>query len=145
MPFSMHAVHFSVANTITIFNVSGTCQPFLPGFTGTTYSGTLTIDVTTGTVTAMDVSFQGLSPYNTINDSGPSSTSDWRITAVNADGVYTLGLSFTTGHTPGSLVGVTGGTIIGDGVTNPDQPAYEALNGSITAVVPAPLPDEGRH
>ena len=122
----------------------GPAQPNGP-LKGTTYSGTLTIDVTTGTVTAMDVSFQGLSPYNTINDSGPSSTSDWRITAVNADGVYTLGLSFTTGHTPGSLVGFTGGTIIGDGVTNPDQPAYEALNGSITAVVPAPLPDEGRH
>jgi len=123
----------------------GPASPFSPGFTSTTYSGTLTIDVTAGTVTVMDVSFQGLSPYNTINDSGPSSTSDWRITAVNADGVYTLGLRFTTGHTPGSLVGFTGGTIIGDGVTNPDQPAYEALNGSITAVVPAPLPDEGRH
>ena len=107
MPFSMHAVHFSVANTITTFNVSGTCQPFLPGFTGTTYSGTLTIDVTAGTVTAMDVRLQGLSPFTTINDSGPASTSDWGITA-GSDESYALELSFTTGHIPGSLVGLHG-------------------------------------
>jgi len=93
----------------------------------------------------MDVRFQGLSPFTTINESNPSSsTSDWGMTA-GSDESFVLELSFTTGHTPGSLVGFTGGTIIGDGVTNPDQPAYEALNGSITAVVPAPLPDEGRH
>ena len=61
----MPAVHFSVANTITTFNVSGTCQPNGP-LKGTTYSGTLTIDVTAGTVTAMDVRFQGLSPFTTI-------------------------------------------------------------------------------
>jgi hypothetical protein len=113
---------------------------------GTNYSGTLTIDVTAGTVTAMDVRFQGLSPFTAINESAPSSTSDWGITA-GSDESYALELSFTTGHTPASLVGFTGGTITGVEVLAPDTgcPAYEILNGSITAVVPAPLPDEGRH
>jgi len=140
----MHAVHFSVANKITTFNVSGICQP--NGLQGTTYSGTLTIDVTAGTVTAMDVRLQGLSPFTTINDSGPASTSDWGITA-GSDESYALELSFTTGHIPGSLVGFTGGTITGVEVLAPDTgyPAYEILNGSITAVVPTSLPDEGRH
>jgi len=39
----------------TMFNVSGTCTPF-GTFTGTTFSGTLTIDVTTGTLTYINVS-----------------------------------------------------------------------------------------
>jgi len=38
------------ADTITTFNVSGTCTPFTP-FTGTTFSGTITIDVAAGTAT----------------------------------------------------------------------------------------------
>ena len=61
--------------------------------------------------------------------------------------ILCAGLSFTTGHTPASLVGFTGGTITGGEVLEPDTgyPAYEIFNGSITAVGPAPLPDEGRH
>ena len=133
----MYALHFSVANTITTFNVSETCQPNGP-LKGTTYSGTLTFDVTAGTVTAMDVRFQGLSPFTTINESNPSSsTSDWGMTA-GSDESFVLELSFTTGHTPGSLVGFTGGTITGVEVIQPDTgyPAYEIFNGSITAVMP---------
>jgi hypothetical protein len=145
LPFSMPAVHFSVANTITTFNVSGICQPNGP-LKGTTYSGTLAVDVIAGTVTAMDVRFQGLSPFTTINESNPSSTSDWGMLA-GSDESFVLELTFTTGHTPGSLVGFTGGTITGDEVIQPDTglAAYEIFNGSMTAVVPARLPDEGRH
>ena len=74
--------HPAKANTITTFNVSGTRVPGA-GFTGTTFGGTITIDVTAGTVTAIGVSFQGLSPFNTINLSLPFGTSDW---TVNANG-----------------------------------------------------------
>ena len=90
----------------------------------------------------MDVRFQGLSPFTTINESNPSSTSDWGMLA-GSDESFVLELTFTTGHTPGSLVGFTGGTITGDEVIQPDTglAAYEIFNGSITAVVP----DEGRH
>jgi len=48
------------ANTITTFNVSGTGER-VATITGTTFSGTMTIDVTAGTLTAIDLSFQGVS------------------------------------------------------------------------------------
>jgi hypothetical protein len=129
------------ANTITTFNVSGTCTPFAP-FTGTTFSGTLTIDVTAGTATAINVSFQGLSPFNTIVGSQPFGTSDWVVTSLN--GSHVLFLDFTTGQTPGSLVGFTGGTIFQGGVADGllQEDAYLDLNGSITAPAGS-VPDGG--
>ena len=107
---------------------------------GITYSGTRTIDVTAGTVSAMDVRFQGLSPFTKINESNPSSTSDCGMLA-GSDESFVLELTFTTGHTPGSLVGFTGSDITRDEVIQPDTglAAYEIFNGSITAVVPARL------
>jgi hypothetical protein len=137
---ALSLAHPAKANTITTFNVSGTCTPFAP-FTGTTFGGTLTIDVTAGTVTAIDVSFQGLSPFNTIALSRPFGTSDWVVTSLN--GSHVLFLDFTTGHTPGSLLGFTGGTIFQGEVADAllQEDAYFPLNGSITA--PASVPDEG--
>jgi hypothetical protein len=131
------------ANTITTFNVSGTCFGVAPGLTGTTFSGTLTIDVTAGTVTALDVIFQGLSPFNTIVLSNTVPQSDWFVSAGNS-GFEVLRLLFTTGHTPGSLVGFTGGTISGNDVDNFNgigSPAYFITGGSITA--PPSVPDAG--
>jgi hypothetical protein len=130
------------ADTITTFNVSGTCVPQEPPFTGTTFSGTLTIDVTTGTVTAIDVSFQGFSPFNVTLSSDPSSSDLWQIIAItNVGNDSALELIFTTGHTPGSLVGFMGGTIFGDSATTGTVPEYSDLRGSITA--PAGVPDGG--
>jgi len=137
------------ANTITTFNVSGTCTPVAP-LTGTTFAGTLTIDVTAGTATAIDVTFQGLSPFYAITQSFPFPnpigfpTSNWIIVARNGGGlVNELLLEFTTGHIPPSLVGFTGGTILGSGVaTLPSEThVYNITGGSITA--PAGVPDAG--
>jgi hypothetical protein len=132
------------ANTITTFNVSGTCTPVAP-LTGTTFAGTLTIDVTAGTVTAIDVTFQGLSPFYAINLSFPfPPTSSWILVARNGGGlVNELFLDFTTGHTPPSLVGFTGGTILPgtNVVTLPSTLVYDITGGSITA--PASVPDAG--
>jgi len=113
----------------------------MPGFTGTTFSGTLTIDVTAGTVTALNVSFLGLSPFNTnTNLSGPSS-GGYLILAFN-ESSYSMDLRFTTAPTPGSLVGFTGGTIF-EGVVADfrSNPVYGITGGSITA--PAGVPDGG--
>ena len=99
----------------TMFDVSGTCTPFAP-FTGTTFSGTLTIDVTTGTVTRINVSFQGFSAFTSIFGSTGAGTSDWEVIASNTGLNASLDLEFTTGHTPGSLVGFTGGSIVGNDV-----------------------------
>jgi hypothetical protein len=114
----------------------------MPGFTGTTFSGTLTIDVTAGTVTALNVSFLGLSPFNTnTNLSGPSS-GGYLILAFN-ESSYSMDLRFTTAPTPGSLVGFTGGTIfegvVGDFRSNP---VYGITGGSITAPAGG-VPDGG--
>jgi len=124
-----------------MFKVSGTCTPSAP-FTGTTFSGTLTIDVTSGTVTAMDVSFPGLSAFTDIVFSSPSlGTSDWAIAAINTPAlpVAVLELLFNTGHTPGALVGFTGGPIVGDAVrSNVGVTEYTITGGSVT-----PVPDGG--
>jgi hypothetical protein len=131
------------ADTITTFNVSGTCSPFAP-FTGTTFSGTLTIDVTIGTVTAIDVSFLGFSPFNTISGSNAIAAGGWDVHSQDA-AADLLSLNFTTGHTPSSLVGFTGGDIIANISNVVDvstlRLAYLVDSGSITA--PAGVPDGG--
>jgi hypothetical protein len=125
---------------ITTFDVSGTCVPSAP-FTGTTFGGTLTIDVTAGTVTAIDVTFQGLSPFNTVVESFGESSSNWSLLAGNGTVGDKLSLVFTTTHTPASLVGFTGGPIFAGQVANDTVPTlfYFGIQGSITA----PVPDSG--
>ena len=134
------------ANTITTFNVSGTGER-VATITGTTFSGTMTIDVTAGTLTAIDLSFQGVSPFNTINESVPFGTFSWRVSARNGD-MDQLTLLFETGHTPGSLVGFTGGfqDIFGLGVQdigpNP-RLLFDITGGSMFPSLTSPVPDEG--
>ncbi len=93
-------------------------------------------------MTAIDVSFQGLSPFNAIFASQPVRTSNWHVEARNSL-FYVLFLDFTTGHTPGSLVDFTGGTISGSFVFYGPTgvPVYIINGGSITA--PAGVPDGG--
>jgi hypothetical protein len=135
------------ANTITTFNVSGTGER-VATITGTTFSGTMTIDVTAGTLTAIDLSFQGVSPFNTINESAPFGTSSWRVSAGNGD-MDLLTLLFETGHTPGSLVGFTGGfqDIFGLGVQDigpHPRLLFDITGGSIfPSLTTPPVPDEG--
>ena len=137
---ALSLAHPAKANTITTFNVSGTCTPF-GAFTGTTFGGTITIDVTGGSVTAIDLSFLGVTHFTPITSSGPNQTEadQWHIDSFLNDG-YLLQLDFTT---PGSLVGFTGGTIVGNEVRYlPTQGlAYNNFNGSITA--PGSVPDGG--
>ena len=127
----------------TMFDVSGTCTPFAP-FTGTTFSGTLTIDVTTGTATGINVSFQGLPAFTSIGFSAPVPAVgpfQWEIVADNASLGTVLDLLFNTGHTPASLVGFTGGRILGTVVTNIiSGDGYTITGGSLT---PAGVPDGG--
>lgn len=98
------------AAVITTFDVSGTAAP-IPLLTGTTFSGTLTLDVTSGTVTAEDVPFPGLSAFDMLTFSGPFQTSNWTVTAFDSS-VDELTFDFTTTKKLGSLVGFTGGTIL---------------------------------
>jgi len=136
------------ADTITTFAVSGTAQNVSGGSLGSCqaratcgFSGTLTIDVTSGFVTTVDISFPGLSRFDLRGNSFSTGTSDWKISALNLPDL--LGLKFTTTKTPGSLLGFTGGSIVGGQIDNPlnFKFFYTNLRGSITPVlVPIPEP-----
>src|SRR5215469_4893398 len=129
------------------FTVSGTAENSSGGTLGTcasgatcAFSGTLTIDVTNGILTAMDITFPGFTSFTSPQFAEPINTSDFFIGALNSSGDAALTLDFTTTMTPGSLVGFTGGSIFGLSVLNNTTaaPEYSDLSGSIT---PAPAPE----
>jgi hypothetical protein len=129
----------SRADTITMFNVSGTAvnQSFVPvtptcGARATCpFSGTIDVDVTNGTVPDIDITFPSLDPFNIVefSEMSPGAT----VVATNEPSLgQVLNLTFT-----GSFVGFTGGTITGEVVTTSDLGvALFTVNagGSITAV-----------
>jgi len=129
------------------FTVSGTAENSSGGTLGTcasgatcAFSGTLTIDVTNGILTAMDITFPGFTSFTSPQFAEPINTSDFFIGALNSSGDAALTLDFTTTMTPGSLVGFAGGSIFGLSVLNNTTaaPEYSDLSGSIT---PAPAPE----
>lgn len=71
------------ADTISVFNVLGNAAPN-PPFTGTSFSGTLTVDVTTGTALAIDVTFPGLPAFDVIETSFGTRTA-WIIDAFSSN------------------------------------------------------------
>ena len=137
-PVPARATTFDVSGTA--FNPNAAAIGSCAGVSDCPFMGTLTIDVTSGTVTAIDVTLPGLSDFDMLTGSGPFQTSDWFVTADNSGMHDLLALEFTTTKTPGSLVGFTGGTIFDGGVVGrpPGQPTiYTTISGSI-APVPEP-------
>ena len=66
-------------------------------------------------------------------------TSDWEVLAANTGINAGLDLEFTTGHTPGSLVGFTGGSIVGnDVISTVSGTAYTITGGSLTPATAVP-------
>jgi PEP-CTERM motif len=127
------------ADTITTFNVSGTAGNSSGHTLGTcpagslcSFSGTLSVDVTVGTVTGVNITFPGLSPFNAL-----SCCSSAGFLPAN-NGKQSLALIFTTAPTPESLVGFDGGSILNEGyvTTGPDFYNYVLEGGSITAPIP---------
>jgi hypothetical protein len=123
---------FVRADTITTFNVDGV---FRDPFSGT-FSGTITVDVTTGTLTAVDITFPGSSAYNVIVASEPISSSTWAIFANTGDVNQKLELTFFTDPTGGSLVGFTGGSITGS-----ISDCCDGLGGFITPLTSVTTPE----
>jgi PEP-CTERM motif len=129
----------SRADTITMFNVSGTAvnQAFAPlGSCGARatcpFSGTLDVDVTNGTVPGIDITFPGLDTFDKVVFSVPSPAS---VEANNGPLGQVLELSFT-----GNLVGFTGGTITGEAVVTHDLGVeiYAVNSGGSITTVPEP-------
>ena len=103
------------------------------------FSGTLTIDVTIGTLEALNFSFPGLPAFDMVQFSSPlpGNPEEWVVTALQIPDQ--LSLSFTTTPTPGSLVGFEGGNITGAHIINlqTNRLVYLNFSGSI-APVPEP-------
>jgi PEP-CTERM motif len=131
----------SRADTITMFNVSGTAmnQAFAPlGSCGAratcAFSGTLDVDVTNGTIPAIDITFPGLDPFDSVVF---STNPPPFVEANNGPLGQVLELSFT-----GNLVGFTGGTITGQAVVTHDLGVeiYAINSGGSITTVPVPEP-----
>lgn len=109
---------FARADTITTFDVSGQYRSPSSG----TFSGTLTLDVTSGTATAMDITFPNLTTFNVVGQSGVAeqNASAWGIFGTNSASPkqFSLDLVFYTSPNTASLVGLTEGSITGDYATS---------------------------
>jgi PEP-CTERM motif len=124
----------------TTFAVSGEYTSGISPPTGT-FSGTITTggNYTTG----VDITFPVVSDFTYIYNSLPSGN-NWELTAYNVDG-QELDLTFSTTPTPGSLVGMTGGTIVSGQVIDVQSggfPLFQGFSGtlspSLTSAVPEP-------
>jgi PEP-CTERM motif len=122
----------------TTFDVSG---EYSSGISGAgTFSGTLTIggDYTT----AVDITFPIVSDFTYISNSLPSGN-NWELTANNIDG-QELDLTFSTIPTPGSLVGMTGGTIVSGQVVDIKSggfPLFQGFSGTISTGLSSAVPE----
>ena len=132
--FAVLLPNVAKADSVIAFNVSGTATALAGQSCASNcpFSGTLTVDVTTGVATAADITFPGLDVFNTVaNQQALGSLFD----VVFVNGPQDLALVFTT-TTPGSLVGFEGGTIDNQGavVTLATNDAIYTINsGTITA------------
>ena len=90
----------ALADSIDTFDITAS-----PGGIG----GTLTVDITNGTVTAVDITATGLTDF-TIVKLSEVSLGGWRLDAADVLDVNSILLVFTTTN-PSSLVGFDGGTI----------------------------------
>jgi hypothetical protein len=128
------------ADTIKEFVLSGTAFNISEGMLGScqrfahcAFSGTMTVDVTNGTLETIHITFPGLSTFDTIDLSEHYFGSTWSFRAQQ--GSDSLRLIFSTAHLPASLVGFDGGSIIGSStVSGSHGTLYVSVTGSITPV-----------
>lgn len=146
--------HFAHADTVTTFNVDGTATNQLSESLGTcasgatcSFSGTLGVDVTSGAVTAENITLPGLSAFDDVTASMSEGSNRWYLVAYDSTGDQDLRLDILTA--PGSsLVGFTGGTFSQNAVINQEsgdgfsdgETLYADVTGSIAAPSPVPLP-----
>ncbi len=107
---------------------------------GTTFGGTITMDVQDGDVTALDIDVAGFDPgFYSAGPVGPVGN-DVMLTATNGTGdVYQLTLVFTTTN-PGTLFGFTGGTIVGGSIFNLQNPTVLVASGASGTLSSVPEP-----
>ena len=139
-------------DTITTFNVSGTAKNLTSGNLGTctsgstcAFSGTLGVDVTSGAVNGLDITFPGLSAFDSFTHSIATAGSGWDLTMWNNGNTGDhSAIQFNTTPTSGSLVGFNGGIITGNSVISPSAASlYEILGGTIALPTTSSVPEPG--
>ncbi|HEX4167921.1 MAG TPA: hypothetical protein VHZ55_20850 [Bryobacteraceae bacterium] len=104
------------ADTINIFDVSGQTEGECPGGQAgpCKFSGMLTLDVTSGTVTGASISLMppGLSLDQLTRSSARPATSDWSIIVNNDPKQAYVYMYFPTTKTPASLIGFDGSNTV---------------------------------
>jgi hypothetical protein len=137
------AVGAPIAHADTVFDVSGTARATNGQVCGAdcAFSGTLTVNTTTGAVTGIDITFPGISGFTTVTESGLIGGTLWGVDGVNSGSTSQLNLAFTPNPGPGTLVGLTGGTISGSEVESllSSTVFFNDLTGTVSAVT-APEP-----
>jgi hypothetical protein len=130
------------ADSISTFNITGTSSALQGQSCGLacSFSGAMTVDVTTGIVTSIDIAFPDLATFNTL-DIARNSGNEYNLVLLNG-GAQDLAIVFTTA-TPGSLVGFSGGVITqGATVTlSTNDPNYAITSGTITSQTVAATPE----
>ena len=133
------------AKADTVFDVSGVAQANRGQSCNQNcdFSGTLTINTTTGAVDGIDITFPGMSASTPIEFTNYVEHYSYQggVLVAATDPVLppqNLIFSFTTTN-PGTLVGFEGGTIFGGEVNSPGLPAeYFIDSGTVTAPTPEP-------
>lgn len=143
------AQQYAHADQISTFNVSGSAVNISGEALDScaiaaacAFSGTLTVDVTNGTLDAVDMSFPGLSAFNSITYSGNSGYS-WNFTAWNSGNLDYASVQFEAFPEAGSLVGLTGGKFVNtfnDTVHAASGFTIYSFTGFITPSVSVPEP-----
>jgi hypothetical protein len=101
------------------------------------------VDVTAGTVNAIDLTFPGLPDLNTVLVSLPSAGFGWDIVARDSGNNFAMQLVFSTTPTAGSLVGFAGGSIDSaiSFVGSFGNHVYDDVGGNITAPATTAVPE----
>ena len=118
----------------TASNVSGGTLGSCTFLALCSFSGTMMVDVTAGSITTWDIAFPGVPTFdNCCTFQGPFPSFWEAISSNNASDRLVLDIRAT--HTPASLVGFDGGSIVGLRVDSPTgRELYFILSGSVTPV-----------
>ena len=106
-----------------------------------TFTGTIDIDPTLGTITAANILFPGLAPFDIVQVSLAQQNQLWRVRVDNASrDVFSF--FFTTPLASGrlgTLIGFDGGSIFQGTLAGPGiNPSVTGFSGSLTRAVPEP-------
>jgi len=101
------------------------------------FSGTIDINVSSGAVTGVEVFFPGLSTFDTFSSSAAFNGTDWLVGTSNS-AADTWNFDFSTRNTPSSLVGFTGGLVLGLDVSGPSGGFLYSIDSGTISATPIP-------